>query len=116
MTGADRADAGEVRTDVTAFAADRVATIAGHLFAEEDAPAAAGVAAGGEHRLQLAQPIGLALLRGAKRLQQALRLRLYGGGGSRPAGFSPPFFPRAHPPPPVFLPPRPPRPPPPRAP
>src|SRR5260370_20443017 len=106
MTGADRADAGEVRTDVTAFAADRVATIAGHLFAEEDAPAAAGVAAGGEHRLQLAQPIGLALLRGAKPLQQALRLGLYGGRGSRPPRFYALLFPGAHPPPRLFLSPR----------
>src|SRR5260370_6920113 len=108
MTGADRADAGEVRTDVTAFAADRVATIAGHLFAEEDAPAAARVAAGGEHRLQLAQPIGLALLRGAKPLQQALRLRLYGGRGYRPPGFFPPSPPAPRTPPRLFLAPSPP--------
>ena len=72
VSGADRADACEIRTDLAAFRADGVATGAGDLFAEEQASSAADVAAGGQQRFEFLEPLDALLLRFLKLLEERL--------------------------------------------
>ena len=72
VSGANRADACEIRADLAAFRADGVATGAGNLFAEEESSSATDVAAGGLAEVRVSRAGYPLLLRFLELLEKRL--------------------------------------------